>query len=105
MKTDWIDYAPLEWRILNAIPDDGTKISTVDLTLLVYVEETPHNGRQSVLDSANKLVRKVDLNQEAFEIFRSKARGSMPIYFWKEPRRKRERVNFFGKRGASPARA
>lgn len=100
MKTDRKEYAPLEQRILNAIPDGGAKISTVDLVSVVYEDDAPFNARQSVLDSANKLIRKVDINNEAFEVFRSAARGAMPIYFWKEPRKTVERPNFFSRKNA-----
>lgn len=94
-----VNYSPLETRIMNAIPEDGKKISTLDLVSQVYSEEDqPRTARQSVLDAANKLIEKIDANEEVFEVFRSKARGPMPIYFWKEPR-KAEKLedNFFSK--------
>jgi len=80
-------YSPLEQKILDAIPSDGTKISTIDLVPLVYDGRAPLTARQSVLDCANKLIVKVDYNQELYEIFRSQPRGPMPIYFWIEARK------------------
>lgn len=84
-----VSYSPLETKILNAIPEDGMKVSTLDLVALVYVDDArPRAARQSVLDAACKLIEKVDVNEERFEIFRSKARGPIPIWFWKEPRKR-----------------
>ncbi len=79
-------YSPLESRLLNAIPNDGTMISTLDLVARAYDNEVPFSARQSVLDAAGKLIRKVDLNLEPYEIVRSRPCGSQPIYFWKRPR-------------------
>jgi hypothetical protein len=80
-------YSPLESRLLAAIPDDGTMISTIDLVSAAYDHEAPLAARQSVLDAAGKLIRKIDFNEEPYEIMRSKPCGPMPIYFWKRPRK------------------
>lgn len=87
-------YSPLQTRILNAIPDDGSKISSVHLIGLVY-DDPPLSARQSVLDSAMKLIAKVDRNVEPFEIHSSKSRGPQPIYFWKEPRTINKSIDLF----------
>lgn len=66
-------------------------VSTLDLVTRAYSgEREPFAARQSVLDAANKLIRKVDYNKEPFEIFRSRPNGPQPIYFWKAPRGSRE---------------
>lgn len=84
-------YSPLETKILEAIPDDGSMVSTLDLVAHAYDgEREPFSARQSVLDAANKLIRKVDFNLELFEIFRSRPNGPQPIYFWKAPRGSKE---------------
>lgn len=86
MNTLTKPYSPLESRLLSAIPDDGSMISTLDLVAAAYDNEAPFAARQSVLDAAGKLIRKVDINEELFEIIRSKSCGSQPIYFWKRIR-------------------
>lgn len=91
MKTQIKKYSPLESRLLAAIPDDGSMISTLDLVAAAYDEEPPFAARQSVLDAAGKLIRKVDINEELFEIVRSKSCGSQPIYFWKRIRKTSKR--------------
>ena len=81
-------YSPLELKILDNIPKDGRRISTVDLANLCYdIGKKPRNARNSILDSANKLIAKSDDNQEEWEIFKSTHRGSQPIYFWREERK------------------
>lgn len=88
------EYSKLQTKILNAIPDDGKKISTLQLVDIVY-DIPPLTARQSVLDSTMKLIRKVDLNKEEFEIFFSNSRGPQPIFFWKEPRKVSEVIDLF----------
>jgi len=79
----------MERKILNAIPEDGSKINTLEIVSKVYpIGGAPRNARQSVLDSANKLIQKSDDNDEDWELFKSKARGSQPIFFWREKRRR-----------------
>lgn len=79
-------YSPMERKLLDAIPDDGTMVNTLDLVRVAYEGEAPLTARQSVLDAANKLIRKIDWNVEPYEILRSKPCGPQPIYFWKVPR-------------------
>ena len=82
-------YSPLELKILENIPKDGRRISTTDLANLCYpIDKKPRNARNSILDSANKLISKSDENQEEWEIFKSRQRGSQPVYFWIEEREK-----------------
>lgn len=95
MKAHNKPYSPMESRLLAAIPDDGSMISTLDLVAAAYDGEAPFAARQSVLDSAGKLIRKVDINEELFEIVRSKSCGSQPIYFWKRIRIKTKRSEDF----------
>lgn len=84
-----ITYSPLEIKILENIPEDGSRISTLELVVKVYDRnKTPRNARNSILDSANNLIQKSDDNNEDWEIFKSKPRGSQPSYFWKEKRKK-----------------
>ena len=83
-----IQYSPMELRVLEAIPEDGCKINTLELTEIAYKGRTPpFRARQSVLDCTRSLIEKSDLNQETWEIFRSAHSGAQPIYFWREPRR------------------
>lgn len=76
----------METKLLKAIPDDGAMVSTLDLVAIAYEGDAPLTARQSVLDAANKLIRKIDWNVEPYEILRSKPCGPQPIYFWKVPR-------------------
>ncbi len=88
MDKKFIQYSPMELRVLNAIPTDGRKINTLELTEIVYTGRTPpFRARQSVLDCTRSLIEKSDLNQETWEIFRSAHSGAQPIYFWRETRR------------------
>ena len=81
-----VKYSNMERKILSFIPENGEKISTLDLVAKVYEGEQPRNARQSILDCANKLIDKSDDNEEDWEIFKSKPRGSQPSYFWREKR-------------------
>lgn len=91
------EYSELQKRILDAIPSNGRKISTLQLVGLVY-DDPPLTARQSVLDSAKKLIKKVDINAEEFEIFCSKPCGPNPIFFWKEPRKSSSSFDLFTQR-------
>jgi hypothetical protein len=76
-----IRYSPLEQRILDFIPEDGSHINTLELVSMVYnAGEAPRNARQSVLHTANCLIAKSDENEEPWEIFKS---TSKPAYFWR----------------------
>jgi hypothetical protein len=84
-----IPYSPLELRVLKNIPKDGKKISTIALTNLCYSpSKKPLNARNSILDTTNKLIAKSDLNEEEWEIFKSKQKGAQPVYFWIEQRKR-----------------
>jgi hypothetical protein len=79
-----VRYSPLEQRILEAIPEDGSHINTLELVGRVYdAGEAPRNARQSILHTANCLIAKSDDNEEDWEIFKS---TSKPAYFWRKPR-------------------
>lgn len=79
-----IEYSPLEQRILDNIPLDGSYINTLELAGRAYnAGEAPRNARQSVLHAANSLISKSDENNEEWEILRS---NSSPVYFWKVKR-------------------
>jgi hypothetical protein len=81
--TNKIRYSPLEQRILDLLPKDGTKINTLELTGMVYRPgEAPLNARQTVMHGANKLILKSDENEEPWEIFKSSSKGAQPAYFW-----------------------
>jgi hypothetical protein len=88
MRSGKIGYSPLETRILELIPEDGRRINTIEITGKVYKPgEAPFSARQTVLHSINRLIRKSDLNEEPWEIFKSTPRGSQACYFWREQRR------------------
>ena len=79
-----IGYSPLEQRILDLIPKDGSYINTLELAGKAYpYGEAPRNARQSVLHATNSLIAKSDENEEEWEIFKS---NSSPAYFWLKPR-------------------
>jgi hypothetical protein len=87
MKLKKIRYSDLETRILELIPKNGVKISTIEITNRVYRPgEAPFNARQTVLHGLNRLILKSDENEEPWEIFKSKRRGSQPAYFWRGKR-------------------
>ena len=83
------NYSKLEIKIWRNIPDDGTRISTIELANRIYANATnkPRYPRQSILACTDKLIAKTDHYEEELEIFKSKPRGSQPIYFWKEKRK------------------
>jgi hypothetical protein len=82
-----IRYSPLEEKINEYIPYDGTKINTIELTALVYKSgEAPLHARGTILHSTNRLILKSDENEEPWEIFKSTHKGSQPVYFWREER-------------------
>jgi hypothetical protein len=84
MEKDKIRYSSLEQRIIDAIPKDGSFISTLELAGKVYdAGEFPRYARQSVLHTANNLIAKSDDNMEPWEIFKS---DTKPAYFWIEKR-------------------
>jgi hypothetical protein len=83
---DKIRYSPMEKEILKAIPEDGRMINIYELIDIVYANQKPRFARQSILTSVNSLIDKSDENQEIWEIFKSKSRGSQPSYFWRRPR-------------------
>jgi hypothetical protein len=84
-----VRYSNLEMRILKNIPEDGTKISTIELVNRCYTDENrPRNARASILHVTNVLKLKVDDNKEDFKICKSERAGAQPIYFWRKPRRK-----------------
>lgn len=81
-------YSPMEQRILDAIPKDGRKISTLQLVDKVYdLDEVPRYARESILTCANALMKKADEYNEPWEIFKSRPRGPQPIYWWRESRK------------------
>lgn len=83
-----IKYSELELKILGLIPDDGTRVNTLEIVSKVY-DNPPKSARQSVLVSLRRLIDKSNKNEEEWEIFRSsRKRGSNPIYFWSMKREK-----------------
>jgi hypothetical protein len=80
-------YSPMEVKIFEAIPDNGVKITTLQLVDKIYKDKEPRYARESVLTCANALMRKSDENDEPWEIFKSKPRGPQPIYWWREDRK------------------
>jgi hypothetical protein len=77
----------MEQRILNAIPEDGTAINTLQLVDKVYNSKEPRYARESILTCANALMKKADEYNEPWEIFKSKPRGPQPIFWWREKRK------------------
>jgi hypothetical protein len=88
MELDRIEYSPMEIEILKAIPEDGRMINIYELIDIVYKGDEPRFPRQSILTCANSLINKSDENNEPWEIFKSKPRGSQPSYFWRKKREK-----------------
>jgi hypothetical protein len=87
-----IRYSDLEQSVLDLIPEDGRKINTLEITGQIYQPgKAPINARQTVLNAANKLIFKSDENEEPWEIFKSRPRGSQPVYFWREARKNNEK--------------
>jgi hypothetical protein len=79
-----VEYSELEQKILDAIPEDGSHINTMELVGKVYNPgEAPRFARQSILHTANSLISKSDDNKEPWEIFKS---NTKPSYFWRKPR-------------------
>lgn len=76
----------MELKILEAIPENGTMINIYELIELVYKDQKPRWARQSILTSVNSLIEKSDDNEEPWELFKSKPRGSQSSYFWRKPR-------------------
>ena len=75
-----VRYSPLEQRILEVLPKDGSRINTLEIMGRVYDPgEAPRNARQSILHTTNCLISKSDENEEPWEIFKS---NSKPAYFW-----------------------
>jgi hypothetical protein len=88
-EADKIRYTSFELRILREIPINGEMISTTEIAGRVYpADRTPRYARQSVLGALNSLIDKSDENEEPWEIFKAKRRGSQPSYFWRKPREK-----------------
>jgi hypothetical protein len=88
-----IKYSPMEMEILKAIPKDGRMINIYELIDMVYNSHNkPIFARQSILTSVNHLIYKSDENEEPWEIFKSKPRGSQPSYFWRKPREESSRT-------------
>jgi len=80
-------YSPMERRILEAIPVDGSKVTTLQLVDKVYEDdEVPRYARESVLTCANALMQKADEYNEPWEIFKSRPKGPQPIFWWRESR-------------------
>jgi hypothetical protein len=86
-KDKKIRYSPLETRILENMPKDGTKITSMEMATKAYDPgEAPFNARQTILHGMDRLLAKGDLNKEPWEIFKSQRRGSQPTYFWMKKR-------------------
>jgi hypothetical protein len=80
MEKTKVGYSPLELRILEVIPKDGSHINTLEIAGKAYdYGAAPRFARQSILHSINSLIQKSDENKEEWEIFRS---VSKPIYYW-----------------------
>jgi hypothetical protein len=78
----------MELKILEAIPEDGRKVTTLELVDKVYeINALPRYARESVLTCANALMTKADEYEEPWEIFKSRPRGPQPIYWWREKRK------------------
>jgi hypothetical protein len=87
MKVDQ-KYSFMELKILEIIPKDGKKITTLQIVDQVYnAGKAPLYARESVLTCANALMKKADEYNEPWEIFKSRPRGPQPIYWWREERK------------------
>lgn len=87
-------YSMLQYRLFKALPQDGSTIGTKELVqarleLGTWDVKHPRNVISAVMD---KLIDKVNYNNEAFIIRRSKDVGEnrRDVLYWIEPRRPRE---------------
>lgn len=87
-------YSLLQYRLFEALPKDGRKVGTKELVLArmdlgPWDVKHPRNVISAVMD---KLIDKVEINNEAFIIHRSKTEGSnkRDVLYWITPRRHRE---------------
>jgi hypothetical protein len=77
-----IRYSPKERRIFAALPHDGTRINSRNLTRRVYKGDVPFNGRVIVVGTLRILQRKMAINNEKIIICSSVQAGPFPIEFW-----------------------
>jgi hypothetical protein len=78
-----IKYSPSEIRAFALLSNKPQ--STLQLSDKLYnKKQRPYNARQSALDTMNRLIKKVSINNESFVVRRDERRGPHPVKFWLE---------------------
>lgn len=82
-----IRYSPAERELFKLIPYKPNMISTVELTRRRYGTKSPYHGVSIVGNTMRSLARKVEVNQEPFQIAKTAQAGPHPVSYWLEERR------------------
>jgi len=79
-------FSPSEVRLLNLLPQDGTKIDTLELTRKFYSdrEAIPVYARITIGGLIRALVDKTYDFRRGFRVMRSERQGPKPILIWLE---------------------
>jgi hypothetical protein len=93
-------FSPSEVRLLYLLPQDGTKVDTVELTKRFYADraEVPEYARIAIGGLIRSIVAKTGNDPEtgrprtSFKVLRSKRQGPRPIQVWIEVPMLRPRV-------------
>jgi len=88
MKTKRNNYTPSEAALLKAMPGDGSKISSADLTdaWKRTTKKRIAHPRNAVSGTMRALIKKVARNREDFRIKRTPRSGPYSIEYWVEKR-------------------
>lgn len=82
-----VRYSNQERVIFDALPKDGSRISSLELIGRVYKRgQTPFHARTIVVGCARSLLKKIEHNKEPFRLAKTKPAGPTPVQFWLEPR-------------------
>jgi len=89
MKTKRDNYTPSEAVLLKAIPENGSKISSAELTdeWRRAMKKRIRYPRNAVSGTMRALIKKVARNREDFRIKRTPRGGPYSIEYWIEERR------------------
>ena len=80
-KGDKIKYSPMEQAIFSLLKE-GSEIDTAQITKKFYARrEIPFNARKIVSGALSTLRKKVEANEEPFEIVSSERSGSNSMRF------------------------
>jgi len=88
MKTKRDNYTPSETVLLEALPKNGSKISSADLTdeWMHATKRRIRYPRNAVSGTMRALIKKVARNREDFRIKRTPRGGPYSIEYWVEKR-------------------